>query len=152
MSPVAFFVPIETLGPTKTVGKGRTNLTIIRPTILQADATTPYVGFDRRESPSRNPAMQMHFEPGAYGITSAATYVMVFAIECFGQSTFNLNGGPVAPSNAGTKVVNGKASVSLVFQNVQPSQPVFGYIEQTAGEAWNCYSVRARYPSLVFTS
>jgi hypothetical protein len=49
------FFSIETLSPTKTIGKGRTNLTIIRPTIVQTDATVPAATFDRRESPSRNP-------------------------------------------------------------------------------------------------
>lgn len=39
---------VETLSPAKTFGRGRTNLTLIRPTILQLDATPPYAGFDRR--------------------------------------------------------------------------------------------------------
>jgi hypothetical protein len=33
------FGPIDTLSPIKTIGKGRTNLTLISPTILQIDAT-----------------------------------------------------------------------------------------------------------------
>ena len=149
-----FHVPIETLGPTKTVGLGRTNLTIIRPTILQADAATPYIGFDRTESPSRNPAISMHFEPGAYGFTTAATYVMVFTIQAFAPCTFTLQGfaGSGTVANAGTKTVSGQTTLSLVLRNVQPSQVVYGYLEQTAGAAWNCFSVRVRYPSLVLTA
>ena len=42
------FLPIETLSCTKTIGRGRTNLTIIVPTIVQTDATTPRASFDRR--------------------------------------------------------------------------------------------------------
>jgi hypothetical protein len=36
----------------------------------------------------------MHFQPSGYGITSVATYIMEFTVETFGQSTFNLQGGP----------------------------------------------------------
>jgi hypothetical protein len=141
-----FFFPIDTLSVTKTVGNGRTNLTFIMPTIVQADAATPYAGFDRRLSPSRNPIIQMHFHPGSYGITTVSSYVMAFAIESVGQSSFNLNGGPITPSNAGPKVVSGQTTVSLVFQNVPPAQEIYGYLEQTAGGQWNFYSVRARFP------
>ena len=35
------FLTIDFLGIPRTVGKGRTNLTFIRPTIVQADAATP---------------------------------------------------------------------------------------------------------------
>lgn len=140
------FLSIETLGVTKTVGKGQTNLTFIMPTIVQADAATPYAGFDRTLTPSRNPAIQMHFQPSAYGITTVSSYVMVFSIDSAGQSTFNLNGSPGSLSNAGLKVLSGKTTVSLVFQNVPPAQSIFGYVEQTAGGQWSFYSVRARFP------
>lgn len=143
------FFSIETLSPTKTIGKGRTNLTIIRPTIVQIDATVPAATFDRRESPSRNPVIQMHFEPIAYGITSVATYIMEFVIQAFGQSTFNLTGGPVATTNGGTKVLNGSQRVSLVFPNLSPTQQVFGFMEQTAGVAWNWFSVSVSFPPIV---
>ena len=79
-----FWTAIETLTPTRTIGKGRTGLTLIRPTILQTDAATPYAGFDRRESPNRNPAVSVHFNPGAYGATGPGTYVFTFAVEAFG--------------------------------------------------------------------
>src|SRR5215210_5386235 len=88
----AYFLPIETLTPAKTVGLGRTNLTIIMPTIVQTDAATPYAGFDRQTTPSRNPTISMHFEPGAYGVGASATFLMAFAIDVAGQSTFTLGG------------------------------------------------------------
>jgi hypothetical protein len=142
------FLSIETLSVTKTVGSGRTNLTFIMPTIVQTDATTPYAGFDGALTPSRNPGIQMHFQPSAYGITSVASYVMGFAIESFGQTSFNLTGfaGSGTLSNAGPKVLSGKTVVSLGFQNVPSSQVIYGYLEQTSGAAWNFYSVRARFP------
>src|SRR5262245_6508102 len=77
------FFSIEILSPTKTIGKGRTNLTIIRPTIVQIDTPVPFASFDRRESPTRDPVIQMHFEPIAYGITTVTTYIMEFAIQAF---------------------------------------------------------------------
>ena len=142
------FLTIDTLGVTKTVGLGRTNLTFIRPTIVQADAATPFASFDRTLSPSRNPAISMHFEPKAYGITAVSNFLMVFAIECFGQTTFTLNGFPGSGTlaNAGTKVLSGKITVTLGFNNVPPSQQTHGFLEQTAGAPWNFFSVRARFP------
>jgi hypothetical protein len=147
------FFPIETLTCTKTIGLGRTNLTIIVPTIVQIDRATPCASFDRRATPSRNPIIQMHFEPSAYGITSVATYIMEFTIQAFGQSTFNLTGfaGSGTILNGGTKVLNGQVRVSLVMQNVPPSQQTFGFLEQTAGVAWDWFSTRVRFPPIVIS-
>ena len=144
------FLPIETLSATKTIGRGRTNLTIIVPTIVQIDAATPSATFNK-QSQTRNPVIQMHFEPSAYGITSVGTYIMEFTIQVFGQSTFNLSGfaGSGTVLNAGTKVLNGQARVSLVFQNVPASQQTFGFLEQTAGGAWNWFSTQVRFPHIV---
>lgn len=143
------FGSIETLSPTKTIGKGRTNLTIIMPTIVQIDAAVPAATFDRRATPSRNPVIQMHFEPIAYGITSVNTYIMSFTIQAFGQCTFNLSGGPVATTNGGTKVLNGSQTVSLVFPNLAPTQQVFGFMEETAGVAWSWFSTSVSFPPIV---
>ena len=144
------FLPIETLSATKTIGRGRTNLTIIVPTIVQIDAATPSATFNK-QSQTRNPVIQMHFEPSAYGITSVGTYIMEFTIQVFGQSTFNLSGfaGSGTVLNAGTKMLNGQARVSLVFQNVPASQQTFGFLEQTAGGAWNWFSTQVRFPDIV---
>ena len=150
--PPPFFFPIETLSVTKTVGHGRTNLTFIMPTIVQADAAAPSASFNLQATPSRNPGIQMHFEPSAYGITSTANYVMEFRIQAFGQSTFNLSGyaGAGTILNAGTKVLNGQVTVSLVLQNVPPSQQTYGFLEQTAGGLWSWFSTQVHYPPLVF--
>jgi hypothetical protein len=146
------FLPIETLSATKTIGRGRTNLTIIVPTIVQIDAATPSATFNK-QSQSRNPVIQMHFEPSAYGITAVGTYIMEFTIQVFGQSTFNLSGfaGSGAVLNGGTKVLNGQTRVSLVFQNVPASQQTFGFLEQTAGGAWNWFSTQVRFPDIVIS-
>ncbi len=142
------FLTIDTLGVTKTVGKGRTNLTFIRPVIVQADAATPFANFDRQVSPSGNPAISMHFEPKSYGITAVTSFLMVFAIQCFGSTTFNVGGfaGTGTLQGAGTKTLNGTVAVSLGFNNVPASQQTHGFLEQTAGAPWNFFSVRARFP------
>jgi hypothetical protein len=147
------WTPIETLSCTKTVGLGRTNLTIIVPTIVQVDAAVPRASFDRRATPSRNPIIQMHFEPSAYGITSVATYIMQFTIETFGQATFNLAGfaGSGTLANNGTKVLNGQVKVSLIMKDVPPAQQTFGFLEQTAGGAWNWFSTQVRFPPIVLS-
>lgn len=99
-------LPSETLSPTRTVGHGRTNLTFIAPTIVQVDAATPYAGFDKRNQ-ARNPAIQAHFEPSAYGIVATGTFLMEFVVDVPVQSTFNLVGyaGSGSVANAGTKVL-----------------------------------------------
>lgn len=144
-----FSWPIETLSPAKTIGKGRTNLTLIRSTIVQVDATTPHASFDRRESPNRNPVVQMHFEPKAYGITAPSTYIMSFKIEAVGACTFKLAGSFGFLSNAGARTVNGLTTISLTFTGVPPATHLFGFIEQTAGGQWNWFSTDVRHPSLV---
>ena len=52
------FGPIETLSPIRTIGRGRTNLTIIMSTIVQIDSTVPTATFDRRATPSRQRAVR----------------------------------------------------------------------------------------------
>jgi hypothetical protein len=144
------FPAIETLTPTKTVGRGRTNLTLIAPTVFQTDATVPHARFDLHAQ-SRKPAAQMHFQPSGYGLTSVATYFMDFTVETFGQSTFNLQGGPftVTILNAGTKTLNGLSGATLVFKDLPPSSEVYGFLEQTSGTVWNWFSISVRFPDLV---
>ncbi|MFM9921116.1 hypothetical protein [Lacisediminihabitans sp. H27-G8] len=146
-----WFRTIETLSPTKTIGLGRTNTTLIMPTIVQTDAATPYAGFDRTVTSSRNPTAQVHFEPGAYGATTPATYVISFAVETSGPVTFTVQGLSFLPgvSGLGSRVVNGTQSISVVYSNLPANQPVYAYIEQTAGGHWNWYSTRISYPPIV---
>lgn len=142
------FLTIEALSVSRTVGQGRTNLTFVRPVIVQADAATPFASFDRQASPSGNPAISMHFEPKAYGVTAVSSFLMVFAIQCFGPTTFNVGGfaGSGTLENTGTKVFNGTVGVSIGFNNVPPAQQTHGFLEQTGGAPWNFLSVRTRWP------
>ncbi len=144
------FLPIETLTCTKTKGLGRTNLTLIAPTIVQVDTPSPFASFDKRNQ-TRKPAVQMHFQASGYGITSFGTYIMEFAVQVFGQSTFNLvgNAGPGTVVNAGVKVLNGQVRVALIFQNVPPAQETFGFLEESSGVAWNWFSTQVRFPDIV---
>ena len=123
--------PIDTLSPTKSVGLGRTNLTLNTPTIVQTDATTPYATFG-------NGSVQMHFEPSAYGITTVASYIMEFIIQTMGSATFSLEGyvGSGNLPNAGTQVLNGSVTVQLVMQNVPPTMQTYGFLQQTSGASW----------------
>jgi hypothetical protein len=148
-----FFQSIETISVTKTVGLGRTNLTLVVPTVVQADATIPRASFDRTITPSRRPATQVHFAPAAYGITTVATYFIEFRIEVFGQGTFNLQGnaGSGTVLNAGTRQVSGPSTVTLVLQNVPPAAETFAFLEQTAGAPWSWFNTRISFPPIVIT-
>jgi hypothetical protein len=151
LSQFFYFRPIDLLSPVKTVGRGRTNLTLIMPTIVQTDAATPYAGFDMSVTPSRRPAVSVHFEPSAYGITAVGTYVLAFAIETSGPATFSLSGfaGGGTLSGAGAKSVNGQQTVSLIFTNVPASAQFYGSLEQTSGGVWSWYRTGINYPPLV---
>ena len=149
----ALFGSVETLSPTRTVGRGRTNLTIIEPTLVQIDATVPHARFDMTASPRRRPALQMHFQAAPYGITAPATYFMIFAVEVTGSATFALDGvhGPGGISNPGTRVLSGRTTVTLVFKDVAPAQELYGYIEQQSGTAWTWFSTQVTFPPLVIS-
>jgi hypothetical protein len=146
-----FWTAIETLMPTRTIGKGHTGLTLIRPTILQTDAATPYAGFDRRESPNRNPAVSVHFNPGAYGATGPGTYVFAFAVEAFGTAAFAPTGyaGSGVVDAAGSVSFSGRRTITVILRNVQPGQDTWAAIEQTSGEVWSWFSTRISLPPLV---
>lgn len=149
-----FLHPIEVLSVAKTVGRGRTNITVIVPTIVQADSTTPRATFDRQMIPARNPVIQIHFEPAAYGFTTLGTYIVAFAIEVFGQGTFRVEGnaGTGAVLNGGTKTLSGQAFVSVVLKDMPAAHPAFVFVEQTAGARWNWFSTRISVPPPVLTS
>ena len=148
--PGTTFFNIDVLSPARTVGKGRTNLTFIKPDIVQVDATTPYASFNRQNSPQRNPFIQMHFEPSAYGITSISNYVMVFSVESLAPVNFNLAGyAGSGIVGGGTRTLNGKQTLSITFKNVPPTQQLYGYLEQTSGSNWTYYSTVIRFPFLI---
>lgn len=146
-----FWAPIEVLSPIKTVGKGRTNLTLIRPTIVQTDTGEPYAGFDRRESPNRNPAVAVHFNPGAYGATGVGTYVFTFAVEAYARTAFSPTGyaGSGTVDAPGSIRFSGRRLITIILRNVQPGQDTWAAIEQTSGEAWSWFSTRISHPPLV---
>ena len=146
-----FRTAIETLTPTRTIGQGRTNLTLIRPTILQTDAATRHAAFDRRESPNRNPAVSVHFAPGAYGATGVGTYVFAFSVDAPTRSMF----APQAYAGGGTVDApaeirfSGKRTITIILRNVPPGAEVWAAIEQAEGEVWSWFSTRISLPPLV---
>jgi hypothetical protein len=145
------FAPYEVLTPAKTVGRGRTNLTLIRPTIVQTDATTPFASFDLRESPNRNPAVSVHFNPSAYGITWTGTYVFTFAVDAPTRAGFTPSGfaGSGTVDAAGSIRFAGRRVITVILRNVPPNQDVNAAIEQTSGEAWSWFSTSIGRPPLV---
>ncbi len=146
------FRTFETLTPVHPVGIGRTNLTLIRPTIVQTDAATPYVGFDRRESLTRRPAVSVHLEPAAYGSLSPATYHVTFFVEAAGSAAFEVSGyaaGGIV-HGAGPRTASGKVGIAVTLEDL-PASGGYVTIEQTDGESWTWFSTRLSYPPLVFT-
>jgi hypothetical protein len=149
-----WFLPIDTISPTRTVGKGRTNLTVIASDILQTDTTgTPYASFAFRQVPSGGPGVSVHFEPGAYGITATQSYLVEFLIATNGPVTLSVNGyaGAGTVTGNGTKTVNGNVAVVVGLQNVPAAHTTYASIQQTsAGGTWQWFRTVIERPPLVF--
>ncbi len=144
--------PIEVISPTKTIGKGRTNLTLGSPDILQTDAATPYASFSYRPTPAGGPFVSVHFQPAAYGITTTATYVIAFLLEAASPVTLNAGGyaGGGTLGGVGPKTLAGKKSMSVVLGNVPANGQVSAYFQQSSqGGPWTWYSTSIEYPPLV---
>lgn len=148
-----WFLPIDTIRPVHTIGKGRTNLTLIAPDILQTDTTgTPFASFTFRPVPSGGPGVSVHFEPSAYGITGVGSYVISFLVSTSGPVTFNVNAfaGAGSSSGIGSKTVNGNVSITVGLSNVPPTQQTFASIQQAGGGSWTWFSTSIEHPPLVF--
>ena len=139
---------IEKLTIGKMVGLGRTNLTLIRPDIVQADNATPFATFDRSTG-QRAPVAQFHFRPDAYGITQTGDYVASFLVECPAACSFRLAGSPQV-ANQGMRTVSGKRAIQVVIKSLPPGQDLFAFIEQTAGTRWSFFQARIAFPLPIF--
>ncbi|GAA4055514.1 hypothetical protein [Agromyces indicus] len=142
---------LEVISPTRTIGRGRTNLTLIRPTILQTDAAEPFAGFDLRESPNRNPAVSVHFRPSAYGATGVATYVFTFAVDAPTRAHFTPGGyaGSGTVDAAGSIRFSGRRAITVILRDVPPGLDASASIEQTDGASWSWFSTRISLPPIV---
>ncbi|WP_426624732.1 hypothetical protein ACPPVW_01165 [Leifsonia sp. McL0607] len=149
-----FLLPIDTISPTHTVGKGRTNLTVIASDIMQTDTSgTPYASFTFRQVPSGGPGVSVHFDPAAYGVTGVANYVISFLISTSAPVTLTVGAyaGAGSVTGTGVKTVNGNVSVAVGLQNVPPGQPTYASIQQTSsGPSWSWFSTSIDHPPLVF--
>jgi len=147
-----WFRPIDTISPTHTVGKGRTNLTLIASDIMQTDTTgTPYASFTYRPTPSGGPGVSVHFSPGDYGATAVGDYVVTFVITANGAVNLNVGAYAGAGSTTGTgaRTVNGNVAVVVGLKNVQPTQVTYASIQQTGGSTWQWYRTAIEYPPLI---
>jgi hypothetical protein len=151
---VLTFPTIDIISPTKTVGLGRTNLTLVRPVILQTDATPAFASFDRAAATAQQPpTVSVHFEPSKYGLTGNVTFIMSFSLEAFGAVTVDVGAvGGVAATGVGPRTINGKQVVSIVFNNVPATQQVFGHVAQTGGATWRWFQTRISYLPVLIAS
>jgi hypothetical protein len=151
-----WFRPIDTISPTHTVGKGRTNLTLIAPDIMQTDTTgTPYASFTYRQTTSGGPGVSVHFTPSAYGATANGDYIITFLITAFGSVSLDVGafaGGPGSSiSGTGLRNVNGNVAVVVGLRNVPPTQVTYASIQQKAGAGWQWFNTTIEYPPLIIT-
>lgn len=148
-----WFLPIDTINPRHTVGKGGTTLTLIAPDLMQTDTSgTPYASFTNHSTLSGGPGVSVHFDPAAYGITTTGTYLVSFLIDAGSGITLNVGGyaGAGTVTGTGSKSVSGKVSVTVALHNVQATQLTYAQIQQTGGAPWLWYSTTIEYPPFVF--
>lgn|SRR5689334_14490641 len=147
-----WFRPIDTISPTHTVGKGRTNLTLIAPDIMQTDTTgTPYASFAFRPTPSGGPGVSVHFTPGDYGATTVSDYLVTFVVTANGAVNLNVGGyaGGTTPSGLGPRTVNGNVAIVVGLKSVPPTQVTYASIQQTGGAGWQWFRTAIEYPPLI---
>ncbi|WP_350349763.1 hypothetical protein ABIQ69_07645 [Agromyces sp. G08B096] len=148
------FPPFEVISAANPVGRGRTNLTLVRPLVVQTDAAEPHAAFDRRESPDRNPAVSVHFAPAAYGVTAAGTYVFTFAVDAPQRCAFRPSGfaGSGTVDAPGLIRFSGRRTITVILRNVPAGQEVFAAIEQTDGASWSWFTTSIGRPPIVIGS
>jgi hypothetical protein len=147
--------PIEVLSPAKTVGLGRTTLSLSKVNGFTTNATTPFAEF--RDDPPFGGSFYiwLQFEPSAYGITSVATYVITFNLEASGNAAFEVFGLGVTVSSA--YLFSGSRTLQVVFPDWPPSIPTwpptpapFAVLRQRArGVTWKWYSSVIKFPDTI---
>ncbi|MHA7984231.1 hypothetical protein ACX9R5_00365 [Rathayibacter sp. CAU 1779] len=149
--PVFFPSPIDTLSVTHPVGLGRTNTTLIQATIVQTDAPSAYASFDRSVNPARNPAVSLHFEPDAYGITTTRDYVVTFYLNAAAACTFSATqGGAPSAGGLGNRTISGQQTISIVLNDLPAGQQCYAALEEISGQSWSWYKTVIAPPPLVF--
>ncbi|GAB3396381.1 hypothetical protein GCM10027568_30360 [Humibacter soli] len=149
--PVFFPSPIDSLSVAHPIGRGRTNTTLIQATIVQTDAPTSYASFDYPMNPSRAPAVSVHFEADAYGITSTANYVFTFYLWTQESTVFSVSQfGAASAGGIGNRTINGQQSLTVALNGLPASQPCYVAIEQLSGGSWSWYQTVISPPPLVF--
>jgi hypothetical protein len=107
--------PIQVLSPARTVGLGRTNISFEGAYArLKTDATTPYASF------AHPAAVYVNFEPIAYGITSAETYVITFNIRS-SKAAFTLSHSGDPPLSWNFVTSGGLLTVQAILRNNSPT-------------------------------
>lgn len=150
--PSLIFPTIDVISPTRTIGLGRTNLTLVRPVILQTDATPAFASFDRLAATAQQPpTVSVHFEPSKYGLTGNVTFLLRFSLEAFGAVNINVGAfaGAGTISGVGPRTINGQQIVSILFSKVPATQQVFGHVTQTGGATWRWFQTRISFLPLI---
>ncbi|MFT4136229.1 hypothetical protein [Microbacterium sp.] len=136
IDPSIFGRTVDTLSPVHPVGAGRTNVTIIAPTIVQTDTTLPFAAF-QLVAGQRAGAVAMHVEPAAYGLTASEQYDLAFAVRTEeGPCTFSWQAGFDANQLTGSATVDGQGWVSMSLGTFSPGATGVANITQTGGGRW----------------
>lgn len=150
IDPSIFSRTVDTLSPVRPVGSGRTNVTIIAPTIVQTDATVPFAGFELVAG-RRAGAVAMHVEPAAYGLNAPDRFNLAFAVSTEGgPCTFSWQGGFDANQATGSATVNGQGWVTVSLGMSSPGATGLANITQVSGARWQWHRLVISRP-IVFT-
>jgi hypothetical protein len=133
--PSIFMRTVETLSPAHPVGTGRTNVTIIAPTIVQLDTPVPFAGFELVAG-RRPGAVAMHVDPAAYGLAPGDRYDVAFVVQTDGACTFSWQAGFDATQRTGAASVNGQGVIGMGLGVFTQGAVGLANIQQTSGTTW----------------
>ena len=133
--PSIFMRTLDTLSPAHPVGTGRTNVTIIAPTIVQLDTPVPFAGFELVAG-RRPGAVAMHVDPAAYGHQPGERYEVAFVVQTDGACSFSWQAGFDADQHTGAATVNGHGVIAMGLGTFTQGATGLANIQQTSGATW----------------
>lgn len=149
--------PFEVLKPAHLVGLGRTNTTLVDPTIVQTDvlppfALAPFAEFDMQRAQGKRAVVSHHFQASGYGSTGIGTFIFSFTVQTLGEET-RFKFGPGTPP--GTLVapasvrIHGSArafTVTATLAALPADAETSIFLQQTGGAPWRWFQTAVRRP------
>src|SRR5215203_1410588 len=149
--------PFEVLQPAHLVGRGRTNTTLIDPTIVQTDVLAPlapFAQFDMTQAREHRAAVSHHFQANGYGSTGIGTFIFSFTVQTLGDEgtrfTFGLGspfGTLITPGgNIGIHGSTRTFTLTATLADLPADAEASIFLQQFSGAPWRWFQTAVRVP------